>query len=124
MLNNIILIVLFICFLSALSYVYLCLKAEAGKRAAKKGENLQITPDEVYKQVEALIANADFSTAQKLAKKYLAQNPYHHDLRRLLVKSYIDTQKEYEAISNLLVLVQFYPDDISLYLQLATLYKN
>ncbi len=124
MLNNLILIVLFICFVSALSYVYLCLKAEAGKRTSKKGENLQITPDEVYKQVEALMANADFSTAQKLAKKYLGQNPYHHDLRRLLVKSYIDTQKEYEAISNLLVLVQFYPDDISLYLQLATLYKN
>ncbi len=124
MLNNLILIVLFICFLAALSYVYLCLKAEASKRKTKKGEDLQITPEEVLKQVEALAVNADFSTAQKLAKKYLAQNPYHHELRRLLIKLYIDTQKEYEAISNLLVLVQFYPDDLSLYLQLATLYKN
>lgn len=124
MLNNLILIVLFVCFISAVSYVYLCLKAEASKKTSKKGEDLQITPDEVMKQVQTMIANADFATAQKLAKKYLCQNPYHHELRRLLVKSYIDTQKEYEAISNLLVLVQFYPDDMSLYLQLANLYKN
>ncbi len=124
MLNNLILIVLFICFVSALSYVYLYIKAEAVKKMSKKGDDLQITPDEVYKQVQTMLANADFSTAQKLAKKYLAQNPYHHELRKLLVKSYIDTQKEYEAISNLLVLVQFYPDDLSLYLQLANLYKN
>lgn len=124
MLNNLILIVLLICFISAVSYVYLCLKAEVSKKAAKKGEDLQITPDEVIKQVQALTANADFATAQKLAKKYLCQNPYHHELRKILVKSYIETQKEYEAISNLLVLVQFYPDDMSLYLQLANLYKN
>lgn len=124
MLNNLILIVLFVCFVSGLIYVYLRLKEETGKTKKKGGEDLQISPEDIYKQVEALIINADFATAQKLAKKYLAQNPYHHDLRKLLVKSYIETQKEYEAISNLLVLVQFYPDDLSLYLQLATLYKN
>lgn len=124
MLNNLILIILFIFFVSGLAYVYLLLKAEASKHRSKKGEDLQITPDEVYKQVEALLLNADFNTAQKLAKKYLAQNPYHHELRKLLVKSYIETQKEYEAISNLLVLFQFYPDDLNIAQQLATLYKN
>lgn len=124
MLNNLILIVLFICFVSALAYVYLRLKEETSKAKGNNGEDLQISPDEIYQQVEALILNADFSTAQKLAKKYLCQNPYHHDLRKLLVKSYIETQKEYEAISNLLVLIQFYPDDLSMYIQLATLYKN
>ncbi|MBS4760204.1 MAG: tetratricopeptide repeat protein [Clostridium sp.] len=123
MLNNIILIVLFICFVSGLAYVYMRLKEET-KKAPKKGEDLQISPEEVIKQVEALFLNGDFSTGQKLAKKYLAQNPYHHELRKLLVKSYIENQKEYDAISNLLVLVQFYPDDLSLYAQLATLYKN
>lgn len=124
MLNNLILIVLFICFVSGLAYVYIRLKEETSKTKKKNGEDLQISPDEIYQQVEALILNADFSTAQKLAKKYLCQNPYHHDLRKLLVKSYIETQKEYEAISNLLVLIQFYPDDLSMYIQLATLYKN
>lgn len=124
MLNNLILIVLFICFVSGLAYVYIRLKEETAKTNKKNGEDLQISPDEIYQQVEALILNADFSTGQKLAKKYLCQNPYHHDLRKLLVKSYIETQKEYEAISNLLVLIQFYPDDLSMYIQLATLYKN
>ncbi len=124
MLNNLILIILFIFFVSGLAYVYLCLKSETSKYKSKKADDLQITPDEVYKQVEALLLNADFNTAQKLAKKYLAQNPYHHELRKLLVKSYIETQKEYEAISNLLVLFQFYPDDLTIAQQLATLYKN
>ncbi len=123
MLNNIILLILFICFVSGLAYVYMRLKEET-KKAPKKGEDLQISPEEVIKQVETLFLNGDFSTGQKLAKKYLAQNPYHHELRKLLVKSYIENQKEYDAISNLLVLVQFYPDDLSLYAQLATLYKN
>lgn len=124
MLNNLILIALFVCFLSALAYVYLRLKEEAVKNKTKKAEDLQITPEEIIKQFEALNIAGDISTAQKLAKKYLCQNPYHHDLRKILVKSYIDTQREYEAISNLLVLIQFYPDDISMYLQLANLYKN
>lgn len=123
MLNNIILLILFICFVSGLAYVYMRLKEET-KKAPKKGEDLQNSPEEVIKQVETLFLNGDFSTGQKLAKKYLAQNPYHHELRKLLVKSYIENQKEYDAISNLLVLVQFYPDDLSLYAQLATLYKN
>src|SRR5574344_503881 len=124
MLNNMILIILFVCFVCGLSYVWLRLKEETSKIDKKKGDELQITPEEVITQVEALIVNADFPNAQRLAKKYLCQNPYHHDLRRLLVKSYVETQKEYEAISNLLVLIQYYPDDMSLFLQLATLYKN
>lgn len=124
MLNNFVLIILFICFVSGLAYVYLRLKEEAGKYKKEKADDLQITPEDVIKQVEAMIAAGEVATAQKLAKKYLCQNPYHHDLRKILVKSYIDTQKEYEAISNLNVLVQFYPDDLSIYLQLANLYKN
>lgn len=123
MLNNLILIALFICFVSGLVYVYMRLKEETLK-TKKKGDDLQMTPEEVLKQVEALFHNADTSTGYKLAKKYLTQNPYHHDLRRLLAKSYVENQKEYEAISNLLVLVQFYPDDLSLYSQLASLYKD
>lgn len=123
-LNNLILAILFIFLISGVSYVYLKLKEETGKKKKDKGENLQISPEDVLQQVELLLVNADYATAQKLAKKYLCQNPYHHDLRKILVKSYITTQKEYEAISNLLVLVQFYPDDLSLYQQLATLYKN
>jgi superkiller protein 3 len=124
MLNNLILIILFVCFVSAIIYVYLRLREEVPHKSTKKADELQITPEEIYKQVESLILNADYITAQKLARQYLGQNPYHHELRKLLVKSYLETQKDYDAISNLLVLVQFYPDDITLYQQLATLYKD
>lgn len=124
MLNNLILLFLLICLLSGISYVFLRLKEESSSKNQKNGDDLQISQEEVLKQTESLILAGDIGTAQKLAKKYLCQNPYHHDLRKLLVKSYIETQKEYDAISNLLVLIQFYPDDLSMYIQLANLYKH
>ena len=121
--NNLVLIILLIFFILGILYVFFKLK-EGVSSQNKNGENLQISPEEVYQQVEALIANADYNTAQKLAKKYLNQNPYHHDLRKLLVKIYITIQKEYEAISNLLVLIKTFPDDITLYSQIADLYRD
>lgn len=121
--NNLILIILLIFFILGILYVFFKLK-ESVSSQNRNGENLQISPEEVYQQVEALIANADYNTAQKLAKKYLNQNPYHHDLRKLLVKIYITIQKEYEAISNLLVLIKTFPEDIALYSQIADLYRD
>ena len=121
--NNLVLIILLIFFILGILYVFFKLK-EGVSSQNKNGENLQISPEEVYQQVEALIANADYNTAQKLAKKYLNQNPYHHDLRKLLVKIYITIQKEYEAISNLLVLIKTFPEDIALYSQIADLYRD
>ena len=121
--NNLVLIILLIFFILGILYVFFKLKDGVSSQN-KNGENLQISPEEVYQQVEALIANADYNTAQKLAKKYLNQNPYHHDLRKLLVKIYITIQKEYEAISNLLVLIKTFPDDITLYSQIADLYRD
>ena len=123
MLNNLILLFLLVCLIIGICYVFLRLKEETTSKSKKGGEHLQISQDEVLEQTESLILAGDIGTAQKLAKKYLCQNPYHHDLRKLLIKSYIETQNEYEAISNLLVLTQFYPDDLSLYIQLANLYK-
>ena len=113
------------CFVCAVSYVYLRLKYEAGSsKSTKKNDEIQMSAEEVVKKFEFLVKNDDLLNAQKLAKKYLVQDPYHHDLRRLLTKTYLDNNKEYEAISNLLVLVQFYPDEIELYQHLAQLYKN
>lgn len=121
--NNSVLFILLIFLVLGILYVFLKLRENASSQNSK-GENLQISPEEVYQQVETLAANADYNTAQKLAKKYLNQNPYHHDLRKLLVKIYMTTQKEYDAISNLLVLIKTYPDDINLYTQIADLYRD
>ena len=121
--NNSVLFILLIFLVLGILYVFLKLRENTSSQNSK-GENLQISPEEVYQQVETLAANADYNTAQKLAKKYLNQNPYHHDLRKLLVKIYMTTQKEYDAISNLLVLIKTYPDDINLYTQIADLYRD
>ncbi len=121
--NNFILLTLLIFLILGILYVFMKLKDSTSVQNSN-GEHLQISPEEVLQQVEALVNNADYNTAQKLAKKYLAQNPYHHDLRRLLVKIYISIQKEYDAISNLLVLIKAFPDDITLYKQIADLYRD
>ena len=83
--NNSVLFILLIFLVLGILYVFLKLRENTSSQNSK-GENLQISPEEVYQQVETLAANADYNTAQKLAKKYLNQNPYHHDLRKLLVK--------------------------------------
>ncbi len=124
MINNIILICLFILFVSGIAYVFLRIKEETKSKTTHKGEDLQITPEEILAQVKTLMDAGDNSTAQKLGKKYLDKNPEHHELRKLLIKSYIDQKKEYEAINNLCILTKFFPDDLELFSQLATLYKN
>ena len=121
--NNVVLLILLVFFVSGVFYVFSQLKQDM-KTRNDNGEHLQISPDEVYQQVDALVANGDYNTAQKLAQKYLKQNPYHHELRKLLVKIFITTQKEYEAISNLLVLIKAYPDDMNLCTQVADLYRD
>ena len=124
MLNNVILVFLFVCFVFAVSYVYLRLKYETGYKSDKKPDDLKMSPEDVLKNFNALLKSEEYNEAYKIAKRYLAQDPYHHDLRRLLAKAYVDNSKDYDAISNLQVLVQFYPDEMELYQQLATLYKN
>ncbi len=121
--NNLVLIILLIFFVLGILYVFMKIKDSSSVQNTG-GEHLQISPEEVYQQVESLMNNADYNTAQKLAKKYLNQNPYHHDLRKLLVKIYVSIQKEYDAISNLLVLIKAFPDDINLYIQIADLYRD
>lgn len=121
--NNVVLFILLVFLVSGVFYVFLQIK-QSMKAPKSNGEHLQISPEEVYQQVDALIANGDYNTAQKLAQKYLKQNPYHHELRKLLVNILTTTQKEYEAISNLLVLIKAYPDDMSLCTQVADLYRD
>ena len=110
MLNNVILVFLFVCFVFAVSYVYLRLKYETGYKSDKKPDDLKMSPEDVLKNFNALLKSEEYNEAYKIAKRYLAQDPYHHDLRRLLAKAYVDNSKDYDAISNLQVLVQFYPD--------------
>lgn len=124
MINQIILTILFLLFLSGISYVFLKLKEETNSKKTSKSEELQITPEEVLLQVKTLLDSGDKDTAQKLGKKYLDKNPEHHELRRLLIKTYMDQKKEYEAINNLCILTKFFPDDLDIFCQLATLYKN
>lgn len=123
MLNNLILVVLLVCFFWALSYAYLCIKNEV-KTNKKKEEKYELTQEEACKEVSDLIERGDISEAQNLGKKYLCHDSYNHNLRRILVDSYISSKKEYDAIANLQVLTQFFPDETDLFKKLASLYQD
>ena len=124
MINNIILIILFFVFVSGISYVFKRLKEETKNITKPDSDNLEITPEEIFSRVSALIDLGDHNTAQKLAKKYLNKNQDYHELRRLLIKSYMDKKKDHDAITHLYILSKYYPDDLDIFTNLANLYKT
>lgn len=95
-----------------------------GSANSKTGENLQISPNDIYEQVRIMIANGNHNVAQKLAKNYLDENPKHDKLRILLAKSYYDMGSLNEAIDNLEVLKTIFPDRIDLIIMLANAYQK
>lgn len=106
----------------AATYMFLRINEEVtGKGGVKK---LGISPDDAYIEMQTCLANRDHKSAQMFALKYLEADPMFNDLRRLLIKSYIDSHKEYDAINQLLILVKNAPDDVKAYLQLGVLYQN
>ncbi len=106
----------------AVAYMFLRInEASAGKGSGRK---LGMSPDDAYIEMQTLLAKKDHQAAQTFALKYLDGDPMFSDLRRLLIKSYIDSHKEYDAINQLLILIKAFPDDVKAYLQLGVLYQN
>lgn len=67
---------------------------------SENGEQLFISANDVYEQAKISISNGNPSVAQKLAKKYLKENPHHDRLRTMIAKSYFDTGNWIEAIEH------------------------
>ena len=108
-----------------LVFAYLFLRFNDKKNEDNSIRSLRnISPEEAIQEVESCILNKDHRAAQEFATKYLEMDPGFNDLRRLLVRSLIETKKEYEAITHLLVLVNDNPAEVKLHLQLAVLYQN
>ena len=106
----------------AVAYMFLRInEASAGKGSGRK---LGMSSDDAYIEMQTLLAKKDHQAAQTFALKYLDGDPMFSDLRRLLIKSYIDSLKEYDAINQLLILIKAFPDDVKAYLQLGVLYQN
>lgn len=106
----------------AATYMFLRINEEVSTK--KSGKKLGISPDDAYIEMQTCLANKDHKSAQFFAMKYLEKDPSFSELRRLLIKSFIDTHKEYDAINHLLILIKNSPDDIKAYLQLGVLYQN
>lgn len=122
MFNNPPLLFLVLIFVLIVAYLFLRVKEEG----ATKNSNILpgISADDAYQEVQACLLKKDHRSAQSFALKYLEKDPTFHELRFLLVRSYIDTKKEYDAINHLLILIKEHSDDIKLYMQLGILYQN
>ncbi len=90
----------------------------------KRGDALFISEDDIYEQVRLSINNGNHPIAQKLAKKYLKENPSHDKLRILLARSFYDTSELSEAIEQLNILIKKFDDRDDLYIMLADAYKR
>lgn len=123
MFDNPSLILLILVFVLVFSYLFLRINDKSSKESNISSLK-NISPEEAIQEVESCILNKDHLAAQEFAIKYLEMDPTFDDLRRLLVKSFIDTKKEYDAITHLLVLLNNNPNEIRLNLQLAVLYQN
>lgn len=91
---------------------------------SNNGDNLFISEKDIYEQTRLSIANGNHPVAQKLAKKYLKENPKHDKLRVILARSYYDTGELNEAIEQFEILKKVYPDRIDIILMLADSYRR
>ena len=91
---------------------------------SNNGDNLFISEKDIYEQTRLSIANGNHPVAQKLAKKYLKENPKHDKLRVILARSYYDTGELNEAIEQFEILKKVYPDRVDIILMLADSYRR
>ncbi len=104
--------------------LYKLVKSVVLMESVRNGDDLFITEGDVYEQVRLSIANGNHQIAQKLAKKYLQENPSHDKLRILLARSYYDIGALSEAIEQFEILKKAFPDRTDLLLMLADAYKK
>ena len=88
------------------------------------GERLFISANDVYEQAKLSIASGNHIVAQKLAKKYLKENPGHDRLRHLIAKSFYETGDWIDAIEHLEYLKPSSKNRIDVLTMLADVYKK
>jgi len=107
-----------------ITVLYKLVKSVMISESSRNGEDLFISEKDIYEQVRLSIANGNHPVAQKLAKKYLKENPKHDKLRVILARSYYDTGALSEAIEQFEILKKIYPDRIDIVIMLADSYKR
>lgn len=104
--------------------LYKLIKPVVSVENSENGEKLFISANDVYDQAKISITNGNHSIAQKLAKKYLKENPNHDKLRMLIAKSYFDTGNWIEAIEHFEYLKPTAKNRIELLSMLARSYQK
>lgn len=104
--------------------LYFLVKSFMDDKNIRNGDDLFISPEDIYEQVKLSISGGNHAVGQKLAKKYLKENPTHDRLRIILARSYYETGAFRDAIEQLEILTQNFPERKDLFLMLADSYNR
>ena len=119
-----VLVIIYIILICLFIILYNLIKSVIPHGRVRNGDDLFISPEDIYEQAKTAIANKNHPIAQKLAKKYLRENPLHDRLRFLLARSYMDTGNSREAIEHLEILIKKFPERLDFCVLLADAYKR
>lgn len=104
--------------------LYKLVKPVVSSDINENGDRLFISANDIYEQTKLSIANGNHAVAQKLARKYLNENPNHDRLRMVLAKSLYDTGNWVEAIEHFSYLKNTAKNRVDLLSMLATAYQK
>ena len=119
--TNIVVVVIIL--ISIVSVIYLSYLLLSFSEPSKK-KVLQISLEDMLKQIEMLYRQKRYEIVENVALEYLKSEPNAVEIREYLAKAYFSRDKIYDAISVILQIVEKYPDNVSMRILLAKCYKK
>lgn len=87
-------------------------------------KELQISSEEIHQQMKLLMKEKKYDIVEKLAKNYLKNKGFCHEVRALLAKSYFESGNYEDAISNMKYVIKYQPKNIENRIFLANCYRT
>ena len=116
-------IVVVIITISIISVIYLSYLLLSFSQPSKKKE-LQISLEDMLKQIEMLYRQKKYEIVENVALEYLKTMPNAVEVREYLAKAFFSRDKIYDAISVILQILEKHPDNVSMRTLLAKCYKK
>lgn len=105
-------------------FVYLFYKLLLSASPQEKEEELQITTEDMIKQLKILYQQRSFNIVENLAKSYLAKKPKNIEVRMILAKTYFEEKKYFEAIDQAVAILNYQPAERECKIFLANCYET
>lgn len=116
-------VVVIIVIASVAFVIYMSYLLMAFSQPSKKKE-LQISLDDMIKQIDMLYRQKKYEIVENVALEYLKTQPNAVEIREYLAKAYFSRDKIYDAISTTLQILDKFQDNIPMRILLAKSYKK